>query len=219
MERPPADEILWAASRLFAARGYAATSTADIAKEAGLQQPSIFYYFPTKEDILQGLADKALVRPLEMLDAISAAPGGPAVKLYRLVAFHVRHHLSEPYDLTAVLDDVWRLPRERYPTWYQGAERYTQGIRGIVEQGVRKRVFVRTDAFLTTMAILGMCNWTLRWYHAGGRLSPIDVGDEYARINVRALLRRAEELETVVAEAARLDRELELERAASRALA
>lgn len=41
-----------AALRLFAERGYAATSCADVAAEAGVSPATLFRYFPTKEDLV-----------------------------------------------------------------------------------------------------------------------------------------------------------------------
>ncbi len=51
-KNPPADrrqEILEAALRLFAQRGYNATTNADIAREAGVTAAALYYYFPSKE--------------------------------------------------------------------------------------------------------------------------------------------------------------------------
>ncbi len=45
--------ILAAASRLFAERGYNATSTTDIAREVGCNQALVHYYFRTKENLFQ----------------------------------------------------------------------------------------------------------------------------------------------------------------------
>ncbi|WP_405531141.1 TetR/AcrR family transcriptional regulator [Streptomyces avidinii] len=46
--------IFETAMRLFAERGYEATTIAQIAKEAGISQRSLFRYFGTKEDIVCG---------------------------------------------------------------------------------------------------------------------------------------------------------------------
>ena len=203
--RPPAEEILHAAGTLFAEKGVDATSTAEIARLAGLRQPSIFYYYPTKDDIVRALADRSLVEPLAMLDQVAGSRGNAAVKLFRLVTFHVRHDLSEPYNLTVVLSEAWRLPRDRYASWFEGADRYTHGMLEIVETGVRRRTFTRTDPLAATMGVLGMCNWAIRWYKRSGRLSPEDVADQFARYILRGLLRDPEELDAVADRATALD--------------
>ena len=49
------EAILEAATRLFAQRGFSATPTSAIAKEAGVAEGLIFHYFQTKEGILFSL--------------------------------------------------------------------------------------------------------------------------------------------------------------------
>ncbi|WIX82206.1 TetR/AcrR family transcriptional regulator [Amycolatopsis carbonis] len=51
-DRKARERIVDAAQKLFAAHGYAATATAKVAAEAGVPTGSVFYYFPTKLDLL-----------------------------------------------------------------------------------------------------------------------------------------------------------------------
>jgi AcrR family transcriptional regulator len=49
------DEIMAAAKKVFARKGFHATTIADIAKEAGLAYGSIYWYFDSKEDLFHAL--------------------------------------------------------------------------------------------------------------------------------------------------------------------
>ena len=72
--------ILDAAEELIAMHGFDATSTASIAKSARVPKGLLFYYFPTKPDILTALIGERL--PAERLDADRlAVPGDPAASL------------------------------------------------------------------------------------------------------------------------------------------
>lgn len=55
----PRMDILRHAAALIAKQGFAATSTRQIAMAAGLRQPSLFHYFPKKDDLLQALTEEA----------------------------------------------------------------------------------------------------------------------------------------------------------------
>jgi AcrR family transcriptional regulator len=51
---PPttAERLVFAASRLFAEKGYGSTSVQDILREAGANAGSLYHAFPTKQDVL-----------------------------------------------------------------------------------------------------------------------------------------------------------------------
>ncbi|MFJ4832834.1 TetR/AcrR family transcriptional regulator [Streptomyces sp. NPDC088747] len=53
-----AQEILRTALRLFSEQGYEATTIAQIAREAGVSQRTLFRYFGTKEDLVGGSQDE-----------------------------------------------------------------------------------------------------------------------------------------------------------------
>ena len=71
MARPPQDpqirinEILDAAEPLFYSQGYHETAISDIAKKLGVAQGTIYYYFASKEDLLEALINR------EMADLIA----------------------------------------------------------------------------------------------------------------------------------------------------
>ena len=60
---PVARHIAQAAARLFAARGYDATSVREIVEAAGVTKPTLYYHFGSKE----GLAQTLVTRPMERL--------------------------------------------------------------------------------------------------------------------------------------------------------
>lgn len=68
----PRDEIIDHAARLFVGRGYAATSTREIADAVGIRQASLYYHFAGKEDVLRELLERT-IRPtttrIEQLEA------------------------------------------------------------------------------------------------------------------------------------------------------
>lgn len=66
-----------AAIELFAKQGFQATSTAEVAKLAGVSEGTIFYHFQTKEGILLSLMEDKMVTILaDMEKALAEAPNG-----------------------------------------------------------------------------------------------------------------------------------------------
>jgi AcrR family transcriptional regulator len=83
MARPPQDpqirinEILDAADQLFFTRGYQATTISDIAKKMGVAQGMLYYYFKSKEEILETLLDRhatSLVAEIKKIYSLSSTP-------------------------------------------------------------------------------------------------------------------------------------------------
>jgi AcrR family transcriptional regulator len=72
---PPTDakqRILDAAARMFAERGYAATAMQDLATDLGLTRAALYYHYPAKADILQGIIDAETARFTASMDAVAA---------------------------------------------------------------------------------------------------------------------------------------------------
>src|SRR5437762_6504839 len=84
-----ADEIIDAAARVFAERGYHGTSTQAIADLLGMRQASLYYYFPSKEAALELVCQRGVDGFVESAEAIVAGDGTPLDKLARLIAAHL----------------------------------------------------------------------------------------------------------------------------------
>ncbi|MEV6349609.1 helix-turn-helix domain-containing protein [Actinoplanes sp. NPDC051851] len=85
------DRILQAAAELFAANGFTATTTRDIAERAGIKQPSLYAHFKVKSDILRELLLETLRPGVERGEALAAETGRPARdRLTELLDFDIR---------------------------------------------------------------------------------------------------------------------------------
>ena len=94
------EEILDAARRVFAARGFRGTTIADIAEEAGIALGTIYLYFPSKEAVFGALNQR-----LGELIARALHSESPAVSLEDTVARRV----SATFDACAANRDLVRL--------------------------------------------------------------------------------------------------------------
>lgn len=62
----PREQVLEAAARLFTSKGFAATSTREIAEAVGIRQASLYYHFAGKDEILAALL-ATTVRPTQVV--------------------------------------------------------------------------------------------------------------------------------------------------------
>lgn len=80
------EQILKTALGLFAAQGFDATSTRQIAREAGIAEGLIFHYFPTKASLLTSILENRRSFRSELRAILEAAEDKPAPEVLREVA-------------------------------------------------------------------------------------------------------------------------------------
>jgi AcrR family transcriptional regulator len=88
------DRLLDVAMRLFAVKGYGATSIADILHEAGVNSGSLYHFFPTKQDLLLAVLDRYRlgIGPM-LLEPAWAGVADPIERVFALLARY-RQHLA-----------------------------------------------------------------------------------------------------------------------------
>jgi AcrR family transcriptional regulator len=87
-------QILDAALRCFSRDGFHATTTADIVRESGVSQGTLYLYFATKDDIVVALADDRH-QPETFLNALAESEPDPVEGLFLLVELYGKG-LTEP---------------------------------------------------------------------------------------------------------------------------
>ena len=78
------EQVLDAATREFAERGYEAASTAAIAKRAGISQPYIYALFPNKHELFLAVHDQVIGRIRETFSAAAKGATSPQDALERM---------------------------------------------------------------------------------------------------------------------------------------
>lgn len=83
MNTPTRDQLLAEAESLIRRGGYAAFSYAHLAEKIGITKASIHYHFPTKQHLVEEVADLAMSRFGATLAAIEAAEADAVARLQR----------------------------------------------------------------------------------------------------------------------------------------
>ncbi|MGY1551315.1 TetR/AcrR family transcriptional regulator [Microbacterium sp. A588] len=104
-ELSPKEQILDAAAALFAEHGYVATSTRAIAERVGVRQPSLYYHFSGKDDLLAALLESTVRPSTEFALSQEQTPqwrSDPAFALYALMRFDVETLARAPHNVGAL---------------------------------------------------------------------------------------------------------------------
>lgn len=97
--RPPREEIIDTAARLFTDSGFAATSTRDIAEAIGIRQASLYYHFPEgKDTILTEVLGQTIRPTLESIDRVEDLTDEPSTALYLLALLDIRTLADAPHN-------------------------------------------------------------------------------------------------------------------------
>jgi len=179
-------EILAAASRLFRERGLHATGMREIAAELGMTAGNLYYYFPSKQDLLAFCQEATLDELQALAVEVAASRDAAGEQLARLLRGHVRIlNESTPGSLAHLEQN--EVPEARRASLLARRKRYEEVFRRLIEAGIRTGEFRPVDPGLVALAMLGAVNWTVRWFQAEGRKSADEVGREFADLLVAGL--------------------------------
>ncbi len=158
-------EIIDAAARVFAARGYHGATTQDIADILGIRQASLYYYFRSKEMALEIVCTRGVEDFYKAAKAIASGPGTASERLAGLIRSHISPILDRGDFVKVFQTQRHFLPnrsRKRVGRWSRGIE---QIFEAVIRQGVRSGEFRKVlDPRLTALGVLGMANAVAGWY-------------------------------------------------------
>ncbi|RVW01456.1 SACE_7040 family transcriptional regulator [Rhodococcus spongiicola] len=119
-------ELLRAAARLIAQRGFPGVRLEDIGAAVGISGPAVYRHFPNKDALLVELLTDISERLLAGGEEVVARAADPVTALEELVDFHLDFALTEP-DLIRVQDrDLHSLPDEARHRVRQTQRRYVE---------------------------------------------------------------------------------------------
>lgn len=190
-ERAAAPErILRAATALFRTRGYHGTSMRTLARGLRMEAASLYYHFPSKQEILLAILDRTLDDLLDGLARAVAAADGHEERLRTAVRFHVLFHAHRRHEAFLSHSELRSLTAANLRRVIAKRDEYEHLFRGLLTAGVRAGVFHVPDVKLTAMAILTMCTGVATWFSEGGRLAPESIADRYVETILRSVDRR-----------------------------
>jgi AcrR family transcriptional regulator len=151
-------QLLAAAERLFAERGFLAVRLEDIGAAAGVSGPAIYRHFPNKESLLVELLVGISTRLLAGAQYVRSRETHAAAALDGLIDFHLDFTLGEP-DLIRIQDrDLAYLPTAAERKVRQAQRRYVEVWVGVLRE--LDPELAETDARLMAHAVFGLLNST-----------------------------------------------------------
>jgi AcrR family transcriptional regulator len=184
-------EVIATAARLFAERGYQATSISELTAATGLAAGGLYHYMESKDQLLISICDELLDPLLERAREIVAEPAPPAGQLRALLHAWLAHIAGHRDHMLVFAQE--RHVIEREPQWRRvRAQRkaFEQLLDDVLARGERDGTMHFEDRGFALLTLLGMVNYTPQWWNPRGRLGPGQIADGYCDLILAAAARR-----------------------------
>jgi len=181
------NQVLDAALRTFAARGYERTSVNDIAEASGLKKPSLYHYMESKEDLLENIIVRSHTRLTNKLTGLPAVDS--ALEMVRQIIYtHVLYNIHFGEEAAVFQADFRMLSPNRQEAIRGMLSEYDRSLQALVEEAQRRQELpTGVNAPLAVMWMLGAANHVVRWYHPRPGSDPEYVAAHFADLTVSGL--------------------------------
>lgn len=182
-----AARILEAATAEFFERGYHGTSMKELAAAVGIRAASLYYHFPSKEDLLSAimrstLEDLAIAVPDAIVDE-----DDPITALRAAVTTHIVFHVSRHREVFLCDAELRALGPGNRAEIVALRDQYEDIFRGVLRRGRDAGALLVPDVDLVTRSLLASCSGVAFWFRPGGTMTVDDVADAYSELFLRAL--------------------------------
>jgi AcrR family transcriptional regulator len=159
--------ILKTAARLFAIQGFDATTTLQIAREAGVTEPLIYYHFKGKDDLFTRIIDATFSEYFSRIDELEKNPTSPFGQIQKLIELQ--------YDIAAEMPNEVQLIANACPARLNDPEdicagsvkKYHRRLLGYLTRnlsdGVGSGEFENVPTEETAIMILSALNGIIRY--------------------------------------------------------
>lgn len=182
------EEILNAASRLIASRGFRAVTVDDISGEIGFTKSIVYYYMANKNEILWRIFERIDETYARGLDEALSQGQSIEDKLTRIIRMHCLNVLTH-LDWAMIYNrDEQELTDEQRAKMYENRRAYNRRIQAVYEEGVREGVFRDTPPIIAVSCLIGACNWPYTWFNPKGKLTVEEIADGYTHQLINGVL-------------------------------
>lgn len=216
------NNIVSVAIGLFRSKGYARTSMSEIARQAGVDPSSFYYYFSSKEALIE-----SILKPNERIPSVEELEAGcsnRAAQLYALIAFDIVHKCELPFDFWE-LETIANENPKGFEAFFERYRKLYRTLLSIIKRGIEEGAFIPCPADEHTVTILSTNEGLQHHYHAKHRkelilemsgysvrdYTPEDIARMTGRSVLPSLMKDPSKLETAICEGRRLYFQMESE--------
>ena len=159
MKKTTRDTIREKAANLFMEKGFYATSMRELARDVGMEAPSLYNHIRSKEDILKEICFDYAHRYLEGITFIRKTVSSNREQLRAVIDMHIEIALNDPASIT-VFNDEWRhLKVPAISDFRSMRKTYENQLLEILKEGIKRREFAHMDPDIAMYTLLSSIKW------------------------------------------------------------
>lgn len=182
-------DIYRAAVELISARGYHGTSLRSVAAAVGMQMSSLYYHFPSKQDLLVEIMTRSMQELIATVDAaVQSAGQGPEQRLRAAISGHILFHAKRREEAFILDNELRALEPSGRRLVVKLRDRYEEIFSDILDEGAAKHALAVPDTKLAVFALLATCTGVASWYRPRRRFSLEQIAEIYTEMALSGLL-------------------------------
>jgi AcrR family transcriptional regulator len=125
------EEILEAATKLFAEHGYADTDTQLLADKLGVGKGTLYRYFPSKRELFLAAADRGMRKLCQYIDASIEAIEDPPERIAEVVRSYLSFFADHPELCELLIHERALFKDRKKPTYFEHREANRERLRSL----------------------------------------------------------------------------------------
>jgi TetR/AcrR family transcriptional regulator, cholesterol catabolism regulator len=177
-------EILRTSGQVLHRHGVSNTTIGLIAKHAKVDRATMYYYFEDKYAIYRELILDGLTEYFDGIDTVAASTSPPERRLREAMSTVMQafeKHYPQLYIFFQASGSVEVLGSELCKATVESGRRFEALLGRILHDGIDTGVFAAdTPVKIVIKQVVGMLNWTSRWFQPEGELDGVGVANAMA---------------------------------------
>ncbi|MBM7691372.1 AcrR family transcriptional regulator [Peribacillus deserti] len=169
--------------------GFHGVTVSQIVAESGTSKGGFYHHFQSKDELLYVIHDYFISYVLTKAKEADSSSKNPTEKLQKIIQSFVKvFHLYKPHISVFYQESIYLKP-EYTEEIKKKRDSYKKLIFKCLEEGKESGEFrSEVPVDITGMTILGMVNWTYKWYQPGGEKTIEDIGNIFVDLILNSLL-------------------------------
>ncbi|MFC5560325.1 TetR/AcrR family transcriptional regulator [Ureibacillus thermophilus] len=189
MKKTLKQRILETSLHLFQQYGYHGVTVDEIVAEAGTSKGGFYHNYKSKDELLYEIHDVFISYVIEKAELSYKENHTPVLKLAAILHSFIKvFDMYKPY-ITVFYEESAYLNEEFKQIINEKRDRYRKLLEKVISEGQQSGDFRKElPANIVTMAIIGMINWTYKWFKQDGPLSMEEITAIFKDLILRSIV-------------------------------